>query len=78
MVRYNPAEKIDLIIAPDFVWKDQFHGASQRWWIFIEELYIAPLNGIIRERMNEWQKGLVPSLDKQMVEMTGFYTRYEG
>ncbi|KAJ8451475.1 hypothetical protein Cgig2_017866 [Carnegiea gigantea] len=28
--------KVDLLIAPDFIWKDRFHGAAQRWWIFVE------------------------------------------
>jgi activating signal cointegrator complex subunit 3 len=29
--------KIDLLITPDFVWKDRWHGASQRWWILVED-----------------------------------------
>lgn len=29
--------KIDLLIASDFVWKDRFHGAAQRWWILVED-----------------------------------------
>lgn len=29
--------KVDLLITPDFVWKDQFHGTAQRWWIFVED-----------------------------------------
>eukprot|EP01018_Ginkgo_biloba_P014054 Gb_18049 [translate_table: standard] len=37
-------------------------------------IYIAPLKAIVRERMNDWQKGLVPTLGKQMVEMTGDFT----
>lgn len=37
-------------------------------------IYIAPLKAIVRERMNDWKKGLVPKLGKKMVEMTGDYT----
>ncbi|XP_010546203.1 PREDICTED: DExH-box ATP-dependent RNA helicase DExH14 [Tarenaya hassleriana] len=29
--------KVDLVITPDFVWKDRFHGAALRWWILIED-----------------------------------------
>ncbi|CAI9757575.1 unnamed protein product [Fraxinus pennsylvanica] len=29
--------KIDLIITPDFSWKDRFHGTAQRWWILVED-----------------------------------------
>ncbi|KAF9624190.1 hypothetical protein IFM89_008128 [Coptis chinensis] len=29
--------KIDLLITPDFVWKDRFHGAAERWWILVED-----------------------------------------
>lgn len=29
--------KVDLLITPDFVWKDRFHGAAQRWWILVED-----------------------------------------
>ncbi|CAN6469997.1 unnamed protein product [Victoria cruziana] len=29
--------KVDLLIAPDFTWKDRFHGAAQRWWILVED-----------------------------------------
>ncbi|CAN1151841.1 DExH-box ATP-dependent RNA helicase DExH14 [Linum perenne] len=37
-------------------------------------IYIAPLKAIVRERMHDWQKNLVPSLGKKMVEMTGDFT----
>ncbi|GLJ46147.1 hypothetical protein SUGI_0972180 [Cryptomeria japonica] len=37
-------------------------------------IYIAPMKAIVRERMNDWQKGLVLSLKKKMVEMTGDFT----
>ncbi|XP_057950653.1 DExH-box ATP-dependent RNA helicase DExH14 isoform X2 [Malania oleifera] len=37
-------------------------------------IYIAPLKAIVRERMNDWRKGLVSRLGKKMVEMTGDYT----
>ncbi|CAA0836045.1 U5 small nuclear ribonucleoprotein helicase [Striga hermonthica] len=29
--------KVDLTIAPEFVWKDRFHGTVQRWWILVED-----------------------------------------
>ncbi|KAL5544599.1 hypothetical protein UlMin_008383 [Ulmus minor] len=29
--------KVDLLIAPDFTWKDRFHGAALRWWILVED-----------------------------------------
>lgn len=29
--------KVDLLITPYFVWKDRFHGASERWWILVED-----------------------------------------
>ncbi|KAG8388728.1 hypothetical protein BUALT_Bualt02G0155500 [Buddleja alternifolia] len=29
--------KVDLTITPEFVWKDRFHGTSQRWWILVED-----------------------------------------
>ncbi|XP_004299306.1 PREDICTED: activating signal cointegrator 1 complex subunit 3 [Fragaria vesca subsp. vesca] len=29
--------KVDLLITPDFIWKDQFHGTAQRWWILVED-----------------------------------------
>ncbi|GAV70037.1 DEAD domain-containing protein/Helicase_C domain-containing protein/Sec63 domain-containing protein [Cephalotus follicularis] len=40
----------------------------------LKVIYIAPLKAIVRERMNDWSKHLVPQLGKQMVEMTGDYT----
>ncbi|KAF6165076.1 hypothetical protein GIB67_000660 [Kingdonia uniflora] len=29
--------KVDLLISPEFVWKDRFHGVSERWWILVED-----------------------------------------
>ncbi|XP_074317082.1 DExH-box ATP-dependent RNA helicase DExH14 [Silene latifolia] len=29
--------KIDLLMTPDFTWKDRFHGTAQRWWILVED-----------------------------------------
>ncbi|XP_074372527.1 DExH-box ATP-dependent RNA helicase DExH14 isoform X1 [Apium graveolens] len=29
--------KVDLLITPNFVWKDRFHGSSERWWILVED-----------------------------------------
>lgn len=28
--------QVDLFIMPDFLWKDRFHGAAERWWILVE------------------------------------------
>ncbi|KAK1394467.1 hypothetical protein POM88_013523 [Heracleum sosnowskyi] len=28
--------KVDLLITPDFAWKDRFHGSSERRWILVE------------------------------------------
>ncbi|XP_078430193.1 U5 small nuclear ribonucleoprotein helicase isoform X4 [Wolffia australiana] len=66
--------KVDLLITPDFVWKDRLHGAAERIWIFVEVVYIAPLKALVRERINDWKKRLVSQLGKKMVEMTGDIT----
>ncbi|XP_042461584.1 DExH-box ATP-dependent RNA helicase DExH14-like isoform X1 [Zingiber officinale] len=29
--------KVDLLITPEFNWKDRFHGTSKRWWILVED-----------------------------------------
>ncbi|XP_021733961.1 DExH-box ATP-dependent RNA helicase DExH14-like isoform X1 [Chenopodium quinoa] len=29
--------KVDLLVTPDFIWKDRFHGTAQRWWILVED-----------------------------------------
>ncbi|KAH7652348.1 DNA helicase protein [Dioscorea alata] len=29
--------KVDLVISPDFVWKDRFHGTAISWWILVED-----------------------------------------
>ncbi|CAA6657392.1 unnamed protein product [Spirodela intermedia] len=29
--------KVDLVITPEFVWKDRFHGAAERFWILVED-----------------------------------------
>ncbi|PIA58140.1 hypothetical protein AQUCO_00500228v1 [Aquilegia coerulea] len=29
--------KVDLLISPNFDWKDRYHGASLRWWILVED-----------------------------------------
>ncbi|TYG41947.1 hypothetical protein ES288_D12G217100v1 [Gossypium darwinii] len=29
--------KVDLLMSSDFIWKDRFHGAAQRWWILVED-----------------------------------------
>ncbi|KAG0487188.1 hypothetical protein HPP92_009283 [Vanilla planifolia] len=37
LIRYAPGGKVDVLLTPDFAWKDRFHGASERWWIFVED-----------------------------------------
>lgn len=34
-------------------------------------IYIAPLKALVRERMNDWGKGLCRRLGKRIVELTG-------
>ncbi|KAK4804036.1 hypothetical protein SAY86_003853 [Trapa natans] len=29
--------KVDLLITPDFTWKERFHGQALRWWILVED-----------------------------------------
>uniref|UniRef100_A0A0E0KAG9 RNA helicase n=1 Tax=Oryza punctata TaxID=4537 RepID=A0A0E0KAG9_ORYPU len=29
--------KVDLLITPEFVWRDRHHGMSLRWWIIVED-----------------------------------------
>ncbi|XP_052179855.1 DExH-box ATP-dependent RNA helicase DExH14 isoform X1 [Diospyros lotus] len=29
--------KVDLLITPDFTWKDRFHGVALHWWILVED-----------------------------------------
>ncbi|XP_030474192.1 DExH-box ATP-dependent RNA helicase DExH14 [Syzygium oleosum] len=29
--------KVDLLITPDFTWKERFHGQAERWWILVED-----------------------------------------
>ncbi|CAM6105785.1 unnamed protein product [Calypogeia fissa] len=37
-------------------------------------IYIAPLKALVKERMDDWQKTLVPALGKKLVELTGDFT----
>lgn len=37
-------------------------------------IYIAPLKALVKERIEDWGKGLVKVLGKQMVELTGDFT----
>ncbi|MEW5302418.1 MAG: hypothetical protein WDW36_005207 [Sanguina aurantia] len=37
-------------------------------------IYIAPLKALVRERIEDWTKGLCARLGKKMVELTGDYT----
>lgn len=40
--------KLDLLIIPEFIWKDRFHGAAQRWWILVEVLsYISQCDSYV-------------------------------
>lgn len=34
-------------------------------------IYIAPLKALVRERMNDWGKGMCKALGKKLVELTG-------
>lgn len=34
--------QVDLLLTPDFIWKDRFHGAAQRWWILVEVMIKLP------------------------------------
>lgn len=38
MLIFSSTSQVDLLITPDFVWKDRFHGSSERWWILVEVL----------------------------------------
>lgn len=37
-------------------------------------IYIAPLKALVRERLDDWGKGLCQKLNKKMVELTGDFT----
>nr|KAJ0187353.1 hypothetical protein LSAT_V11C900464160 [Lactuca sativa] len=37
MVNLGLWDTADLVLTPDFVWKDRWHGAAQRWWILVED-----------------------------------------
>ncbi len=37
-------------------------------------IYVAPLKALVRERINDWGKGLCKALNKRMVELTGDFT----
>ncbi|KAF9667696.1 hypothetical protein SADUNF_Sadunf15G0050500 [Salix dunnii] len=37
LIRYAPGGRLDLLIIPEFIWKDRFHGTAQRWWILVED-----------------------------------------
>ncbi|MCO5571323.1 hypothetical protein L7F22_025061 [Adiantum nelumboides] len=37
-------------------------------------VYIAPMKALVKERLEDWRKGLVKVLGKRMVELTGDYT----
>jgi hypothetical protein len=43
--------QLDVLITPDFIWKDRFHGTAQRWWILVEVqtliLYLLIFRGMI-------------------------------
>jgi len=40
--------QLDLLIIPEFIWKDRFHGAAQRWWILVEVLlYISQCDSYV-------------------------------
>lgn len=37
----------------------------------VQVIYIAPLKALVRERMNDWGKGMCKALGKKLVELTG-------
>jgi replicative superfamily II helicase len=39
----------------------------------LQVIYIAPLKALVRERMNDWGKGLCKRLGKRIVELTGVH-----
>lgn len=39
--------------------------------VLVQVIYIAPLKALVRERMNDWGKGMCKSLGKKLVELTG-------
>jgi len=41
-------------------------------------IYIAPLKALVRERMNDWGKGLCRALGKKLVELTGMLIFWSG
>ena len=40
----------------------------------MQVIYVAPLKALVRERINDWGKGLCKILNKRMVELTGDFT----
>ncbi|XP_020701426.1 DExH-box ATP-dependent RNA helicase DExH14 isoform X3 [Dendrobium catenatum] len=54
--------KVDVLITPNFVWKDRFHGASERWWFSVEDsendhIYHSELFTLTKKMaMGEYQK----------------------
>ncbi|KAG2542539.1 hypothetical protein PVAP13_9NG644400 [Panicum virgatum] len=46
--------KVDLHITPDFVWKDRYHGMSERWWIIVEAgICSVTINFIFQDSEND-------------------------
>lgn len=37
----------------------------------LQVIYIAPLKALVRERMNDWGRGMCKALGKKLVELTG-------
>ncbi len=37
----------------------------------VQVIYIAPLKALVRERMNDWGRGMCKALGKKLVELTG-------
>lgn len=42
--------------------------------LLAQVIYIAPLKALVRERVDDWGRGMCRALGKKMVELTGDYT----
>ncbi|CAK9312234.1 unnamed protein product [Citrullus colocynthis] len=53
--------KVEVVITADFIWKDRFHGGSQRWWILVEDnendhIYHSELFTLAKKKAREPQR----------------------
>lgn len=42
----------------------------------VQVIYIAPLKALVKERMDDWQKSLVPVLGKKLVNLKPFFRSF--